>query len=87
VGEEEDVEASIWPKVAAAEDAGGGRSRRETARRFGLAGERAQEREECAGQNGLGQFDRPRPEPVRVNQPGGLGWISGLKPICKFEFK
>jgi hypothetical protein len=45
VGEEEDAEASIWPKVAAAEDVEGGRNRRATARRFGFTGERARERE------------------------------------------
>jgi hypothetical protein len=45
VGKLEDTEAIILPKVAAAEDAGGSRNHRATARRLGFARERAWERE------------------------------------------
>jgi hypothetical protein len=45
VGKEEDTEAIILPKVAAAEDAGGGRNRLAMARLLGFAREKALERE------------------------------------------
>jgi hypothetical protein len=45
VGKEEDTEAIILPKVAAAEDAEGGRNHRATARRLGFARESSGERE------------------------------------------
>jgi hypothetical protein len=51
----------------------------------GCAGARVRGREGWGRGAGLGQFDRPRPESVRVNQLGGLGWASGPRPTCIFE--
>jgi hypothetical protein len=75
---EEDTGASIPPKVAPARDIGASRNRRAAAEaiRSPVRGDGG-EREEAAGA-GLGRFDRPRPEPTGLAQPGGLGGPAGL---------
>jgi hypothetical protein len=74
---EENTGASISPKVASAMAVGGSRCGKAAAAAMQVAREATGgEREEVA-RAGLGQFDRPRPEPAGLAQPGGLGGLIG----------
>jgi hypothetical protein len=65
---EEGAGASISPKVASALVAGSDPDRQRN--NEGQRGERVGA--------GLGQFDRPRPEPAGLAEPGGLARPAGL---------
>jgi hypothetical protein len=80
---EEGSEENNSPKVAAAELAGVGRDCQATAGATRVCQSISRKREGERGA-GLGRFDRPRPEPVWFNQPGGLDWA---KAQLLFEFK
>jgi hypothetical protein len=69
---------SIALREASARDIEASRNRRAAAEAIGspVRGDGG-EREEAAGA-GLGRFDRPRPEPGGLTQPGGLGGLASL---------
>jgi hypothetical protein len=72
----EEAAASDSPKVATAMAAGGGRSGKAAAV-MQIARGTTSGREEATGA-GLGRFDRPRPEPADLAEPGGPAGPAGL---------
>jgi hypothetical protein len=72
---EEDAGASISPKVVVAELAGVVRNGQATVAAIQIA-RGLDERERGANGAGLGQFDRPRPEPGWLSRAEWAGWAS-----------
>jgi hypothetical protein len=75
---EEGTAVSISPKVATARVTGAGRNRQATATANQIARGTTGERERGATGAGLGRFDRPRPEPAGLAEPGGPVGPAGL---------
>jgi hypothetical protein len=74
----EEAAARDSPKVASAIAVGDGRSGKAATTMMQITrGAREGEREGRV-RAGLGRFDRPRPKPAGLAQPGGLGGPAGL---------
>jgi hypothetical protein len=73
----EDAGAHVSHQVAPARVNGAGRNRRAAAEAI-RSPERGDGGDREVARAGLGRFDRPRPEPAGLAQPGGLGGPPGL---------